>query len=279
MSGLKSINVEKKKLKDLQEVLKRIGMNTNCNVQYVNTKRVVTHEEFELIRLIADNSSDQIHISPKLDDDDQCNDKYLLYPNFDQCDYNVLNSICAKCKEVCVEYECDSLSVEEWIKIRQKMLSREFFLTYLLVFVGESIASSILFAIHGVKFESKKLARGELGIKFYSNEDGKKIFCRHFDGKCYVCLFDGLFSTEFCLYHCLDYNLNRVRMTMKWYKDEKELKMSRDDYMEKTLKANSRIPPSKKRFGNIYVMVNYGIISGVLPRIFGYIDCHRRTRV
>ncbi|GMT27878.1 hypothetical protein PFISCL1PPCAC_19175, partial [Pristionchus fissidentatus] len=145
LNGLESIDVDDQEMEDLEEGLKRIAMNTNCNTIDFNTIRDVDKDCFELIRLVTSISAQSIKIYPNsMNSVDQAINR--LRPSFDLLDYNFILSICENSKKVDVEFECDSLCVQEWIQIRQKMLSREISLTYLDVFIDETIASSILFA-------------------------------------------------------------------------------------------------------------------------------------
>ncbi|GMT27923.1 hypothetical protein PFISCL1PPCAC_19220 [Pristionchus fissidentatus] len=114
-----SIDVSDKKLGDLKEGLKRIAMNTT----FVATTFDL---EIELLEDISNRS----------------------HPIFDQLDYNFLLSICENRAHINLEHICDSLSVQEWVQIRQKMLSREIPLKYINFYVDETVArapSSSLF--------------------------------------------------------------------------------------------------------------------------------------
>ncbi|GMT27890.1 hypothetical protein PFISCL1PPCAC_19187, partial [Pristionchus fissidentatus] len=156
----------------------------------------------------------------------------------------------------------DSLSVQEWIQLRQKMLSREFALNSIDVYVDELVANSLLYAIHGVKFEWKKSWNH---LDFYSNEDEKSILYRTFDRHegCQFSIYviDGLFLTKFDAIKDPQFNgMIRFGMRLKWCRNEEEGEEIREKCQQKILPATPHtVPPIKKRVCEIVIkMFNVG---------------------
>ncbi|GMT27922.1 hypothetical protein PFISCL1PPCAC_19219, partial [Pristionchus fissidentatus] len=229
LSGLKSINAKEKKFEDLKEGLRRIAMNRTCRANGIDIGNDINSEESELINIIIDIPANSVNIDSAWEEEE---DEVIMdiiknrpYPIFDQLDYNFLLSICEKRRNICIGLECDSVSVQEWIQIRQKMLSREISTTYLNVSMDESIASSILFAIHGVKFLAIYSAmQSTTRVMFFCSDDGKKIlFNEPSDDyrKFSIHVFDGLLLTTFYAFEDFQFNcMLRFGMRLKWCENE-----------------------------------------------------------
>ncbi|GMT27925.1 hypothetical protein PFISCL1PPCAC_19222, partial [Pristionchus fissidentatus] len=253
LNQLESIDVEMK-IEDLKEGLKRIAKNTECTATNIYPLEEANRETIEMIKLVICIPSRHIDISPRNMKDKEDDSESTRLSIFDILDYNLILSICKKRNSIRIEFECDSLSVQEWIQIRQKMLSREISTTYLNVFIDETIASSILFAIHGVKFE---WTRDSDSLIFYCKEEGKKILYNTPSDDIMlfsIHIFDGLFLTTFYAFEDVD-DLLRFGMKMKWCKDEKEVTKIRTNCKEKAVRAqpNFELPSAKRMVEEIYI--------------------------
>ncbi|GMT27919.1 hypothetical protein PFISCL1PPCAC_19216, partial [Pristionchus fissidentatus] len=182
----------------------------------------VDENSLEVLNCTLEIEADEIKIKPN------SVDVPSPFASFNQLNYNLLLSIYENRKKVDIEFECDSLSDNEWIEFRRKMLSREISLTSLDILIPEFTTNSLLFDLHGIEY-----SREMNGMEFISKEEGKKIlYNENMDDNSFsIILFDGLFITEFRIF-IGDENLDEARfgLRLKWCENEEEMKKSKENY-------------------------------------------------
>ncbi|GMT27892.1 hypothetical protein PFISCL1PPCAC_19189, partial [Pristionchus fissidentatus] len=250
--------VEKRGVKNIEEGLERIAMNTTSNTITANVEDV-NQEEFELIKLFTEIPTKIFNINPECDAHLRHSDVVSIihiYPTFNQLDYHFLLSLSKKRKRIEIGIECDSLSVQEWVTIRQMMLSREISLVSLKVLMDENVASSILFALHGVKFEWRKTENGNR-LKIYTNEEGKIIHYIASEVNFVIRLFNGRFVTTFYRFEDRRFNMLRFGLIVRWCKYNKEqLAAAIEKCHKKVLTPRiTEMSPSKKRISSVDVII------------------------
>ncbi|GMT27879.1 hypothetical protein PFISCL1PPCAC_19176, partial [Pristionchus fissidentatus] len=156
--------------RELMKRLKRMAKFSTSNTISFNAQEGIDDNAFELLKFMLEIDSDEVEIKSHIGGYIGTKEN-SPFSFFNQLDYDLLLSICEKRKKVEINLECNSISVQEWIQFRQKMLSREISLTSLDILVDESVVNSLLSTLHGVELTRQK----EGGIRITSKEEGKEV--------------------------------------------------------------------------------------------------------